>query len=118
MRCVCAQVGDNEPMGLYVIQYRYQTDLKFLVEAYRPSHRTHMRRLESEGKLVSAGFLQDATFDGGMLMVRAESAQEALSFLEDDPFQQQGLMDELTIRAWVPTLGPDAPGFSTSFPVS
>ena len=33
-------------------------------------------------------------------------------------FQQQGLMDELTIRAWVPTLGPDAPGFSTSFPVS
>ena len=51
MRCVCAQVGDNEPMGLYVIQYRYPTDLKFLVEAYRPSHRTHMRRLESEGKL-------------------------------------------------------------------
>ncbi len=103
-------------MGFYVIQYRYPADLKFLVEDFRPGHRTHMRKLQAEGKLVSSGFLHDATFDGGLLLVRADSAQEAREYLEGDPFYEHDLMDELTVLSWVPTLGPDAPGFDTTFP--
>lgn len=110
--------ADNVPMGLYVIQYRYPSDRKFLVEDFRPLHRTHMRDLQAKGLLVASGFLSDAVFDGALIILRADSAQEAEVLLEGDAFYDSGLMEELVIRSWSPTLGPDAPDFDTEFPTS
>ncbi len=105
-------------MSLYVIQYQYPTDLKMLVEDFRPAHRNYMRQLQADGHLLAAGFLGDAVYDGGMMLVRAESAQAALKLLEGDPFYANDLMDDLQVLAWTPTLGAEAPGFDTEFPVS
>lgn len=105
-------------MGLYIIQYRYPSDRRFLVEDFRPAHRSFMRELHGRGLLLSAGFLSDAMYDGAMLIVRAESAQAAQALLEGDAFYDSGLMEELTIRSWAQTLGPEAPDFDTSFPIS
>ncbi len=89
-----------------------------MVEDFRPFHRTHMRDLQEKGHLVAAGFLNDAVFDGGMMVLRAKNAQEAESLLEGDAFYDSGLMEDLVIRAWTPTLGRDAPEFDTEFPIS
>lgn len=105
-------------MGLYIIQYRYPSDRKFLVEDFRPTHRTFMRDLHARGVLVSAGFLSDAMYDGAMMIVRAESARAAEQLLEGDAFYDSGLMEDLTIRSWAQTIGPEAPDFDTSFPIS
>ena len=105
-------------MGLYVIQYRYPSNLKFMVEDFRPAHRTFMRKMEADGTLKAAGFLGDAVFEGGMMIVEAPSAQAAEKLLVGDAFYDNGLMEELIIRAWTPTVGMGARGFATSFPIS
>lgn len=105
-------------MGLYVIQYRYPSDRKFMVEDFRPFHRTHMRELQEKGLLLASGFLTDAMFDGAMMILRADSAQAAESLLEGDAFYDSGLMEDLVVRSWSPTLGVEAPDFDTEFPVS
>lgn len=105
-------------MGFYVIEYRYPSDLKNLVEDFRPAHRTYMRALEKEGRLVASGFLSDASFEGGMVILRADSAHDANALVENDPFYLNGLMEDLKVRRWTPTLGQNAPSFDTRFPFS
>ena len=105
-------------MLLYVIEYRYRPELKFLVEDMRPAHRTYLRGLQAQGRLLTSGFLRDATFDGAMLIVRAESASAAIALLDQDPFVEAGVVQGLSARQWIPTLGPDASSFDTEFPYS
>lgn len=106
-------------MPFYVVEYRYVDELKNLVEDFRPAHRTYLRQLEGEGKLVASGFLTDnAAFNGAMLILKAESAREVLDMGEKDPFYTNGLIDDIRIRQWVPTLGSHAKAFDTEFPSS
>lgn len=105
-------------MAYYVIEYRYDSDLRNLVTDFRPAHRTFLRGLEKAGNLVSAGFFKDAGFDGAMLLLQADSAQEALDLLKDDPFSTNGLIEDVKARQWIPTVGQFAEDFDTSFPIS
>ena len=105
-------------MRLYVIEYRYRPDLKFLVEDMRPAHRTYLRDLQAQGRLITSGFLKDATFDGAMLVVHADTAEDAIALLDEDPFVEAGVVQDVIARQWIPTLGPDAADFDTRFPFS
>ncbi len=104
-------------MAYYVIEYRYVPGLENLVESFRPAHRTHLRLLESEGQLIASGFLHDSSFNGALLILRAPSAKQAAALLDDDPFITNGLVEDLRVREWVPTLGSHAKTFDVHFPV-
>ena len=105
-------------MTLYVVEYRYDEALSNLVSDFRPAHREHLRKLQADGKLVASGFLRDSIFDGAMLIFRADSAQQAREYLDDDPFVTNGLIHSLLIREWHPTLGDMADDFDKAFPSS
>ncbi len=105
-------------MALYVVEYRYDEALSNLVSDFRPAHREYLRGLKDAGNLVASGFLRDSLFDGAMLILRANSAQEARDLLEDDPFAANGLIHSLLVREWHPTLGDLADEFDTTFPIA
>ena len=105
-------------MAFYVIEYEYKPQFKFLVEDVRPAHRTFLRELEAQGNLLASGFFRDSAFDGAMLIVKADTAEQALALLENDPFATDDLVENVRVRLWVPTLGPYAQDFDTAFPIS
>lgn len=106
-------------MGLYAVEYVYDPHLENLIQEVRPHHRTFLRRLFEQGKLVTSGYLRDtAMHEGALLIVRAPSAQAALALLEDDPFRHGGFIVERRVREWTPTIGELAEDFDTDFPAS
>ena len=44
---------------------------------------------------------------GALLIFRADSAEQVVGWLDDDPFKVLGLIVEREIRAWNPTFGAD-----------
>ncbi|MSS83984.1 hypothetical protein FYJ24_04225 [Actinomycetaceae bacterium WB03_NA08] len=105
-------------MALYAIEYHYDQDLLNLVSDFRPAHRAFMRTLEDQGILLASGFLRDATFNGALVILRADSAQHATQLLADDPFSVNGLIHSVIVREWQPTIGDYAEEFDTTFPHS
>ncbi len=105
-------------MAYYVIEYRYNPELKTLVRDARPAHRSFLRNLESTGVIIGAGFFKDVSFDGGMAIMRADSAVEAETLFSQDPFMVAGLLEDVRIRQWIPTIGRLAANFDTEFPIS
>jgi Uncharacterized protein conserved in bacteria len=105
-------------MALYAFEYRYDEDLLALVNDIRPAHRTFMRELEAKGVLIASGFLRDATFNGALAILRADSAADARKMLSDDPFAINGLIHSIIVREWQPTIGAYAEEFDTDFPHS
>ncbi|MFT0763392.1 YciI family protein [Scrofimicrobium sp. R131] len=105
-------------MALYVIEYRYDEDLSSLVNDFRPAHREYLRRLQDQGNLVASGFLRDAVFNGALLILNAETAQQATALLNEDPFVTNGLIHSFQVREWHPTLGYLADDFDKTFPAS
>ncbi len=61
---------------------------KPLDEALVQAHVTHLRGLERQGKLVLCGPFTD--YPGGMVVLSAESAAEAMAIAEADPFISSG----------------------------
>jgi Uncharacterized protein conserved in bacteria len=105
-------------MGLYVIEYTYDHSLDSLIHDFRPSHRTYLRELHDRGILVASGFLRDAMDEGALIILRADSAMDALRILEEDPFFSAGFIVRRHARQWVPTIGDQAEDFDTEFPFS
>lgn len=108
----------NGDMAFYVIEYRYDPALMNLVSDFRPAHRTYLREMEVQGRLISSGFLRDSGYEGAMLIVSAESAADALKLLDEDPFSLNGLIQDIRARQWIPTIGSLAEDFDTQFPIS
>ncbi|HYF80139.1 MAG TPA: YciI family protein [Symbiobacteriaceae bacterium] len=61
------------------------------------AHVAHLRRLDGAGRLVLAGPFDDGA--GGMVIIRAESAEEAEALAAADPFVQAGVYD-YQVRKW------------------
>lgn len=107
-------------MRTYAVTYEYDPDLLTLIDDWRPAHRTYLRKLEREGKLFSSGHLRDIHFRGALLIMRTNSAKEARELLEQDPFFLHGLVMNLDVKEWEPTIGDLAERFDTvvDFPIS
>lgn len=105
-------------MSLYIVEYRYDEDLMNLVNDFRPAHREFLRGLQDREILVASGFLRDATFNGALIILHADSAAAARDILAGDPFNTNGLIHSIKTREWHPTLGAYADDFDTQFPAS
>ncbi|KUG51053.1 hypothetical protein AVL62_12420 [Serinicoccus chungangensis] len=93
-------------MSLFVVHYTYSDDTAARDE-HRPAHREFLGGLGQEGTALLTGpyaEVEEAP-DAAMLILRGESAADLAELLREDPFQQQGLVEQVAIREWTPVLG-------------
>ncbi|HLS39233.1 MAG TPA: YciI family protein [Ornithinicoccus sp.] len=91
-------------MTVYAVLYEYADDPA--VAEHRPSHRAFLAALHEEGTLLTSGPFADAGGPGALLLLRGDSEQTVRDLLREDPFQQQGLVESVTVREWAPVFGP------------
>ncbi|MFX0539101.1 YciI family protein [Ornithinimicrobium sp. Y1847] len=93
-------------MSLFIVHYSYSDDTAARDE-HRPAHREFLSTLAQEGVVMLSGpyaAVPDAP-DAAVLILRGSSATELAELLRDDPFQQQGLVEQVAVREWTPVLG-------------
>lgn len=60
-------------------------------------HVTYIRKLDADGKLVMCGPF--TSVNGGMIIIRSNSMEEATKIAKSDPFVQSGARD-FEVRSW------------------
>ncbi|MFP5415680.1 MAG: YciI family protein [Actinomycetes bacterium] len=93
-------------MSVYAVQYTYADNAEGL-DAHRASHRDFLRGLGREGVVLLSGPMAAGVGqpDAALLLVQADGPDEILRRLADDPFQEEGLVENVEIRGWNPVLG-------------
>lgn len=97
-------------MSLYAVHYTYSDDTEARDE-HRQAHRSFLSGLAQEGVVLLSGpyprneEVLDGTPDGALLLVRGSSVAQLSDLFREDPFQQQGLVEQVVIREWQPVLG-------------
>jgi uncharacterized protein len=109
------RADDKDPqIRLFANYARYGAD-KSRLEAVRPSHWEYDGALKNAGKLALAGpFAND---EGGLFVYNARHREEAMSYLEQDPFSVEGVFADYELREWlIEGVNPDllASDFSSS----
>lgn len=90
--------GDTPAIRLFANYARYRTDKSVLATA-RPAHWEYDQALERAGKLALAGpFAND---EGGLFVYSAASKEEAISFVERDPFAKDGVLAHCDLLEWL-----------------
>ena len=68
----------------------------------RPDHVAYLNDLNASGKLAFAGpFLGDDTKPtGSLVVVKAETIEEARQIADNDPYAKAGLFAHVEVKAW------------------
>ena len=95
--------GGDIPAGvrvetIYVVEATYGPDAERLRPAARPEHLSHIGELLRSGAVIEAGGFLD--FSSAVLLVRADSEDEALDLFRDDVYIRTGVWTDLRARAW------------------
>lgn len=93
-------------MATFAVQYTY-TDDASSVAMHRPEHREYLAELHSKGTLLLAGPLGDGP--GALLVVTADTAEDALARLDGDPFKRERVIVDRSAREWTVAIG-ELPG--------
>src|SRR5699024_6230291 len=96
----------GEIVATYAVQYTYIDDAD-RVAIYRPEHREHLAELHREGTLLLSGPLGDGP--GALLIVVADSVEDALAKLDGDPFKRERVIVDRVAREWTVVIG-ELPG--------
>jgi uncharacterized protein YciI len=75
--------------------------------AARPAHRSILQRLHSDGRLLAAGPWAD---DSGALLLFDLDRSAVDSLLADDPYYTTTGVTVVSVREWLPVVGPSRPG--------
>lgn len=89
-------------MSIYAVSYTYSDDVATRDEV-RPSHRDFLRGLNAEGVVRASGPVDGGV--GALVVLEAESAEDALRILDADPFQVRGVIAERSVRQWDVVIG-------------
>ena len=89
-------------MSIYAVSYTYSDDVATRDEV-RPSHRDFLRGLNAQGVVRASGPVDGGI--GALVVLEAESAEDALRILDADPFQVRGVIAERGVRQWDVVIG-------------
>ncbi|MEI8283247.1 MAG: YciI family protein, partial [Armatimonadota bacterium] len=64
---------------------------KNLSESYQQRHLAGLQKLWEDGKAIAVGPMEDESY-AGLVLLNAKDADEAKSWLEDDPYVKSGLL--------------------------
>lgn len=90
-------------MPLFAATYTYSPDLAERREENKPDHRRWLAEQVDAGHILSVGPFPDG--GGALLIVSADSADQAEDLLSCDPHRLRGLVAETTVRRWLPVFG-------------
>ncbi|MFR9751793.1 YciI family protein [Nocardia sp. 004] len=90
-------------MPIFAVHYRYSEATGQGRDRHRPEHRAWLADLLGSGTLLSSGPYPDGS--GALLIFQAERATQLADLLTEDPFAEQGLIDEVRTVEWTPVLG-------------
>ena len=89
---------EHTTVRLFANYAKYASDESRLARV-RPAHWEYDRALESAGNLALAGpFAND---EGGLFVYHAASREEAMAYLERDPFAVEGVLAEHELLEWL-----------------
>jgi len=74
---------------IFVVEADYGPEAERLRPASRPEHLARIARMIADGRLIEAGGYLD--FSTALLLVRADSAEEALDLFRDDIYLRTGV---------------------------
>jgi len=86
-------------MQTYAVIFTFVPNAMERRKPYREAHLKHFNELRDAGKIIMAGPWAD-TYDGGLILFRAESQTEVEAIIQDDPYYQADLWPEIHIREW------------------
>lgn len=69
------------------------------------SHMKFMRQLSAEGHILTSGRLGDDSTDGMLTILLAPTEQAVRDLMADDPFMTSGMIKEVRINRFQPTIG-------------
>jgi uncharacterized protein YciI len=93
-------------MAVFAVTYTYTDDAQ-RVATFRPEHREHLPELTREGTLLLSGPLAEGST--ALLVVDADSAEDALAKLDGDPFKRERVIVDRVARSWNVVIG-ELPG--------
>ena len=105
-------------MGVYVIEYELDHQHDSLLHDSEAAHLEFLRRLEDKGVLITAGALRDVMSEDALIVLRADSAEDALKVLDEDPIYAHNAVHDRRVREWRPLVGRGAVEYDTEFPIS
>jgi uncharacterized protein YciI len=83
-------------MSYFVLEYRYgDLDARARV---RPDHLSYLKSLHEKGTVVLAGPVGDGS--GAMVVLNADSEDEAAQIVKDDPYTAAGVGVDHVLRPW------------------
>ena len=98
-------------MAIYAVTYTYAANSTEARDQHRPAHREDVGKLSEEGVNLVSGPFGPGDAPGALLLLRADSAEAALAYTEPDPFRTEGLVSDVSVREWIPVVGPLAKEF-------
>lgn len=98
-------------MAIYAVTYTYAQNSTEARDRHRPAHREYLDRLSDQGVNLCSGPFGTDDAPGALLLFRSDSAADALAHTEPDPFRTEGVVSDVSVREWIPVLGPLAKQF-------
>lgn len=88
----------------YILFYKTVDDYIERRSAFREEHLKLAQAARDNGDLLMAGALADPP-DTAILVFKGESPDAAREFAENDPYVQNGLIVEWSVRPWTVVVG-------------
>lgn len=92
-------------MPLYVISWKDRPDSLDLRMAVREAHLAHVAAQNGRVRLAGPHLDAGGRMIGSLMILEADSLEDARAFHASDPYVAAGLVDEADIGAWRPTVG-------------
>lgn len=94
-------------MPVFAVVHTYTEDSAGRDE-HRPAHREYLNALGDRGVNLCSGPFGPREAPGALLLIRADTKEQAVRYTDDDPFRLHGLVRAVTAQEWIPALGPPA----------
>lgn len=92
-------------MALFAVEYFYDPAAASKMDEVRPDHRAHLRGLHNQGIVKLVGSWVNDLHPGALIAVEAESGEDALTALAEDPFFLAGFITERKVHQWNVIIG-------------
>jgi uncharacterized protein YciI len=87
-------------MATFAVTYAYSTGTAAGRDKHRPSHVEFLRSQFDRGRLIKSGPFAPEEAPGALLIIEGESKTDVEALMNQDPFFQNNLVEERTIRQW------------------
>ena len=90
-------------MSVFVLRYVYDDANAAMMDKLRPQHRAYLGEGAQRDIVLASGPLTDGS--GALILVKAQDKDDALHFMNHDPFYVNGMVAERFCDEWKSVIG-------------